>query len=67
VAETLELTRDLLTAQEVADILRVHLYTVYKLLGSGSLKGFRIRRRWRIEKTELQNFMSRQDEGEDPE
>ena len=47
----------LLTANEVADILRVNVYTVYGLLRTNRLKGFQIQRRWRIPRGSLDEFM----------
>lgn len=37
-----------LTPQEVMGLLCIGKNTVYKLLGSGALKGFRIGKQWRI-------------------
>lgn len=48
---------EVLTTREVAKMLRVHVYTVHDLLVTGRLKGFKIRRRWRILKTEVTRFM----------
>lgn len=42
---------------EVARRLNVHRYTVYKLLHSGRLQGFRVSNRWRIPVAELERFM----------
>ena len=48
---------NLLTAGEVAAILRVHVYTVYELLRTRRLVGFQIRRRWRVRQSSLDKFM----------
>ena len=48
---------EILTVREVAQILRVNIYTVYDLLKLGRLVGFRITRRWRINKRDLIKFM----------
>lgn len=48
----------LLTPKDVAEVLHIHRYTVYKLLDEGKLKGFRISNRWRIPENELERFMS---------
>lgn len=48
----------LLTPRDVAEVLHIHRYTVYKLLDEGKLKGFRISNRWRIPEEELDRFMS---------
>jgi excisionase family DNA binding protein len=43
----------LLTTQEVAEILRVHISSVYAMLGTSSLRGVKIRNRWRIPESEV--------------
>ena len=48
----------LLTAGEVAAILRIHVYTVYELLRTRRLVGFQIRRRWRVRQSSLDKFMN---------
>jgi len=47
----------LLTAQEVADELNVHVYTVYQLLKAGRLGGSKIRTHWRVKREELDRFV----------
>ncbi len=49
---------NLLTAGEVAAILRLHVYTVYELLRTKRLVGFQIRRRWRVRQSSLDKFMN---------
>jgi excisionase family DNA binding protein len=39
---------ELLTAEEVADFLRVHRSTVYRLLRNGQLPAFRVGSDWRF-------------------
>jgi excisionase family DNA binding protein len=46
-----------LSAKEAAERLSVHIYTIYKLLNSGKLEGFRINRRWRITNASLNDFI----------
>lgn len=48
-----------LTPREVMDLLYIGKNTLYKLLGSGELKGFRIGRQWRITKGALQEYADR--------
>ena len=48
---------DLLTVPEVTTMLRVHEATVHKLLKEGRLAGFKINRRWRIPRNELDDFV----------
>ena len=47
----------LLRPKEVADVLGVHVYTVYDLLKSGRLEGFKLRTHWRIKPAALERFM----------
>lgn len=47
----------LLTAQECADFLRLHLNTVKKMLSENELPGRKIGRQWRVEKEKLKEYM----------
>lgn len=49
-----------LTPREVMDLLYIGKNTLYKLLNSGELKGFRIGKQWRVERSELRNYADRQ-------
>ena len=49
---------EIFTAQEIMEILFVGKNTVYELLNSGELKGFRIGKTWRVTKESLENFIS---------
>lgn len=48
-----------LTPREVMDLLYIGKNTLYKLLGSGELKGFRIGRQWRVSRTSLREYAER--------
>ncbi len=48
---------DVLTVSDVAEILYVGRNTVYELLNSGSLEGFRIGKTWRIPKVNLEKYI----------
>ena len=48
---------DVLTTEEVMQILDVGQNTVYKLLNSGKLKGFKIGSVWKIPKISLEKFI----------
>ena len=50
----------LLTTQEVANILKVTVRTVYSLLESGELQGVKVGRVWRVSEDDLQAFIARQ-------
>ena len=49
---------DVLTVSDVAEILYVGRNTVYELLNSEELKGFRIGKTWRVTKESLVSFIS---------
>ena len=49
---------EILTVQEIMEILFVGKNTVYELLNSGELKGFRIGKTWRVTKESLVSFIS---------
>jgi excisionase family DNA binding protein len=50
---------ELLTVQEVADVLRVSTMTVYRLLKSGALPALRVGKGYRIRPTDLQSYLDR--------
>jgi excisionase family DNA binding protein len=48
----------ILTVSELAEHLNVHRITIYRLLKSGTLPGFKIGRVWRFELDEISNWMA---------
>ena len=48
---------DILTVTDVMELLYVGKNTVYALLGSGELKGFRIGKTWRIPRAALVEYI----------
>jgi excisionase family DNA binding protein len=48
----------ILTVSELAEHLNVHRITIYRLLKSGSLPGFKIGRVWRFDLDEIGNWMA---------
>ncbi|MFZ1465954.1 MAG: helix-turn-helix domain-containing protein [Anaerolineae bacterium] len=48
---------DLLTAQEVADYLGLHLVTVRDMLRTGKLPGRKVGREWRTLRSELEAWL----------
>lgn len=46
-----------LTPREVMELLYIGKNTLYKLLNSGELKGFRVGRQWRVERCALQKYV----------
>ncbi len=45
------------TVEEVAESLKVHTRTVYRMLERGELRGFKVGAAWRISDDVLQAFM----------
>jgi excisionase family DNA binding protein len=54
---------ELLTVEDVARILRLHIYTVRELLKTGELEGFKIGRQWKIKQEALRQFIDKQSQG----
>lgn len=50
---------EILTVADVCEILCIGRNTVYDLLNSGYLKGFRIGKSWRIPNTNLEEYIIR--------
>lgn len=48
---------ELLTAAEVAYLLRVSKVTVCRLVSSGKLQGFRVGRAWRVRRSDLAQYV----------
>ena len=51
--------QEVLTVTDVAELLYVGKNTVYELLSSGDLQGFRIGRSWRIPRENLEEYIVR--------
>lgn len=47
----------LLTVREVADLLRVHQRTAYRLITGGSIKAIKIGSQWRVPESALMEFI----------
>lgn len=52
-----EFLDEILTVEDVMELLYVGKNTVYSLLQSGQLKGFRLGRSWRIPRESLTKFI----------
>lgn len=50
----------MLTAEEVAEILRVSTMTVYRLIRSGELPAVRVGRSYRVREADLDEYLERQ-------
>ena len=48
---------ELLTVDEVANILRLNVRTIWRMLKDGRLKGIRLGGGWRIPKEELEKIL----------
>jgi len=48
--------QDILTAQDIAKLLQMHIMTVYKLAESGELPGFKVGRQWRFRRDSLDEW-----------
>ena len=44
---------DIITRQQLAEILKVNQMTIFRALKKGELKGFKVGKKWRIEKKEV--------------
>jgi len=49
----------LLTLKEVADILRIHPRTAYRLVQDGTLSAIRVGTQWRVTEDALHEYVSR--------
>jgi excisionase family DNA binding protein len=49
----------LLTIREVADILRVHSRTAYRLVKDGTLQAIRVGTQWRVTESALHEYVAR--------
>jgi len=54
---------ELLTIEEVMDLLRVSRDTVYRLAASGKLPGRKIGRAWRFPKDEIESYVRQRELG----
>ena len=55
---------DILTASQVAALLKVHLRTVYKLVRKGTIPGRKFGGGWRFSKNEILKMISRIEENQ---
>jgi len=53
------MSKEILTAQEVAKYLRIHSYTVKRLARVGKLPGFKIGGQWRFDKSQIDKLVNR--------
>lgn len=53
------MSEEILTITEVAEKLRVAVYTVRRLVWNKELPAFKVHQHWRIKKEDLEKFMQR--------
>lgn len=53
----------ILSAQETADLLGIHLNTAKKLLADGEIPGFKLGRVWKVDKVELRRWFEERSHG----
>ena len=49
---------EILTIEEVAQLLQLHIMTVYRLAKGGKLPGFKVGGRWRFQREVLEQWMA---------
>lgn len=54
----LESYEDVLLPEEAAEILRIGMNQMYKILNSGELKAYRVGRSWRIPKQNIISYLN---------
>ena len=47
------------TAKELAEKLRVNIMTIYRYIGAGKLKSYKIGKEFRIDKKEFDSFLNK--------
>ncbi|HLG64685.1 MAG TPA: helix-turn-helix domain-containing protein [Ktedonosporobacter sp.] len=53
-------TDDILDAEEVGRLLRIHPRTVIRLAGQGQIPGFKIGGQWRFQRQDIENYIEEQ-------
>ena len=51
--------KELYTARELAEKLRVNIMTIYRYIKTGKLKAYKIGKEFRIDKKEFQRFLNK--------
>jgi excisionase family DNA binding protein len=54
----MKLESPMLTAHEVADLLRVHQLTVYRLIRNGKLHPLQVGHVWRFDREEIESLLA---------
>jgi len=53
-------TNDILDAEEVGVLLRIHPRTVIRLASQGQLPGFKVGGQWRFKRLDIENYIEEQ-------
>lgn len=56
----LEQYHDILTIEELCEILKIGRNRAYELLESGAIKGFRLGKPWKIPRIAVENYLKQQ-------
>jgi excisionase family DNA binding protein len=51
---------DLLTTKQLQDLLQIDRVTIYRMLGDGRLRGFKVGGQWRFSRREIENWLQEQ-------
>jgi len=51
--------KEFMTAQELADILKVNIMTIYRYIKAGKITAYKIGKEFRIEKKEFEKFLDK--------
>lgn len=50
--------QEFLTAEEVAEMLKVNIMTIYRYIKAGKIQAYKLGKNFRIEKKEFERFLS---------
>lgn len=55
---------EIMTVSEVANYLKISEVTTYKFVQEGKIPGFKVGRHWRVKRSDLNEFIEKQKNGE---
>lgn len=53
---------DIMTIEEVSELLKLKLKTAYNVAGKGGLPGFKVGGQWRFRRSELEKWIKQQEQ-----
>jgi len=56
--------KEIMTVNEVAEYLKISTVTTYRLIQEGKISAFKVGRSWRVKRTDLNEFIEQQKQGE---